>query len=201
MCLFGIVDAVGDFFKSVVACACCLIIGGPALIIAGSILVSQQDNRKAFSDAVKQFNPTPLNAWTGTINNLPVTVRRESLNVKGGKGATSVFAEAVFSVSDRSSSEFPVSVNVNTVTPFTRKVAFHVLRNSTYSCSSSDCKNGKDCQCRRDVRSFGDKCTTRGGIFNAAPTWCEVGHICGDCLETVYLRRVYLVVSEVGNGK
>ncbi|KAF8288004.1 Surface membrane protein [Trypanosoma cruzi] len=201
MCLFGIVDAVEDFFKSVVACACCLIIGGPALIIAGSILLNQKDNRKAFRDAVNEFNPTPMNDWTGTINNVPITVRRESLNVKGVDGATSVFAEAVVPVSQRTLSRFPVSVNVRTVTPFNRMAPFNIMRNSTYSCSSSDCKDGKDCKCKRDVRSFGEKCTARGGIYNKAPTWCEAGHICGECLETLYLRQLYLVVREVSNGK
>ncbi|PWU83117.1 Surface membrane protein [Trypanosoma cruzi] len=104
-------------------------------------------------------------------------------------------------VSQRTLSHFPVSVNVRTVTPFNRMAPFNIMRKSTYSCSSSDCKDGKDCKCKRDVRSFGEKCTARGGIYNKAPTWCEAGHICGECLETLYLRQLYLVVREVSNGK
>ncbi|PWU83119.1 Surface membrane protein [Trypanosoma cruzi] len=99
MCLFGIVDAVEEFFKSVVACACCLIIGGPALIIAGSILLTQKPTSEdvPVNDTIKNANLTPMQLRTGTINNVPITVRRESLNVKGVDGATSVFAEAVCS--------------------------------------------------------------------------------------------------------
>ncbi|EAN81949.1 procyclic form surface glycoprotein, putative, partial [Trypanosoma cruzi] len=165
MCLFGIVDAVADFFKSVVACACCLIIGGPALIIAGSMLLNQQDLRKAFRDAVNEFDPTPMNDWTGTINNVPITVRRESLNVQGVDGATSVFAEAVVSVSQRSSSRLQVSVNVRTVTPFIRMAPFRSIEKTSYTCSSRDCKSRLNCQCNELLNSFMNQCVASGGKF------------------------------------
>ncbi|EKF32541.1 procyclic form surface glycoprotein, putative [Trypanosoma cruzi marinkellei] len=201
MCLFGIVDAVAGFFKSVVACACCLIIGGPALIIAGSMLLNQQDLRKAFSDDVKEFNPTPLNAWTGTINDVPITVRRESLNVQGVDGAISVFAEAVVSVPQRSSSRFPVSVNVNTVASFVRKAPFRAIKKTSYTCTSSDCRSRLNCRCNELLNSFMDQCMASGGRFVRTSGMCVLDRTCGTCERTVYLRRLYLVVSEVGNGK
>ncbi|RNE95070.1 surface glycoprotein, partial [Trypanosoma conorhini] len=86
----GILDAVEDCFKFVVAVACCLALGGPALIIAGSVLLSQDDGRKAYNEAVKEFDPAPINAWTGTINGVPTNVVRKALNVHGASGATSV---------------------------------------------------------------------------------------------------------------
>ncbi|PWV11318.1 Surface membrane protein [Trypanosoma cruzi] len=201
MCLFGIVDAVADFFKSVVACACCLIIGGPALIIAGSMLLNQQDLRKAFRDAVNEFDPTPMNDWTGTINNVPITVRRESLNVQGVDGATSVFAEAVVSVSQRSSSRLQVSVNVRTVTPFIRMAPFRSIEKTSYTCSSRDCKSRLNCQCNELLNSFMNQCVASGGKFVRTPGMCELDRTCGTCERTVYLRQLYLVVREVSNGK
>ncbi|KAF8291404.1 Surface membrane protein [Trypanosoma cruzi] len=201
MCLFGIVDAVADFLKGVVACACCLIIGGPALIIAGSMLLNQQDLRKAFRDAVNEFNPTPMNAWTGTINDVPIAVRRESLNVKGVDGATSVFAEAVVSVSHMSSSRFQVSVNVRTVTPFNRMAPFRTIEKTSYTCSSRDCKSRLNCQCNELLNSFMNQCVASGGKFVRTPGMCVLDRTCGTCERTVYLRQLYLVVREVSNGK
>ncbi|EKF39071.1 trans-sialidase, putative [Trypanosoma cruzi marinkellei] len=201
MRLVGVVDAVGDFFKSVVACACCLLIGGPALIIAGSILFSQKDLRKAFSDAVKEFNPTPLNAWSGTINDVPITTRRELLNVKGVDGATSVFAEAVVPVSDKSSAEFPVSVNVSTVFFFLRKAPFISVKKLFYRCFSSECKYGKDDKCKRDCRNFEAKCIGMGGVYVFTPTSCNVGDVCAECRLIFYLRQLYIVVRAISNGK
>ncbi|EKG06953.1 trans-sialidase, putative [Trypanosoma cruzi] len=201
MCLFGIVDAVGDFLKSVVACACCLLIGSPALIITGSILFSQRDLRKAFSDAVKEFNPKPMNAWAGTINDVPITLRRESLNVKSVDGATSVFAEAVVSVSEAPPTELPVFVNVSTVFPFLRKAPFISVKKLFYRCFSTECKYGKDEKCKRECRNFEAKCIGMGGVFVFAPTPCNVGEICGECRLIFYLRQLYLVVREIGNEK
>ncbi|RNF03526.1 surface glycoprotein, partial [Trypanosoma conorhini] len=123
----GILDAVEDCFKFVVAVACCLVLGGPALIIAGSVLLSQDDGRKAYNEAVKEFDPAPINAWTGTINGVPTNVVRKALNVHGASGATSVFAEAVIPVRDPSST-LPVSVNVATVAPFTRYAFFKIRK-------------------------------------------------------------------------
>ncbi|EKF32542.1 surface glycoprotein, putative [Trypanosoma cruzi marinkellei] len=203
MCLFGIVDAVEDFFKSVVACACCLIIGGPALIIAGSILVSQKPSseRIPVNDSPKIPDVTPMNLRTGTINDVPVTVRRESLNVKGVNGATSVFAEAVVPVPQSSSSKFPVSVNVSTVAPFVRNAPFNIIRNSTYTCTSSDCRSRLNCRCNELLNSFMDQCIASGGRFVRTSGMCVLDRTCGTCERTVYLRRLHLVVSEVGNGK
>ncbi|KAF8288365.1 Surface membrane protein [Trypanosoma cruzi] len=203
MCLFGIVDAVEDFFKSVVACACCLIIGGPALIIAGSILLTQKPTSEdvPVNDTIKNANLTPMQLRTGTINNVPITVRRESLNVKGVDGATSVFAEAVVPVSENSSSEFPVSVNVSAVTPFNRMAPFRSIEKTSYTCSSRDCKSRLNCQCNELLNSFMNQCVASGGKFVRTPGMCELDRTCGTCERTVYLRQLYLVVREVSNGK
>nr|AGN32959.1 procyclic form surface glycoprotein [Trypanosoma rangeli] len=200
MC-FDILGAVEDCYKFVVSFACCLIIGGPALIIAGGILLNKGDGKKAFTEAVKEFDPTFINAWTGKINDAPITVRRESLNVQGVTGATSVFAEAVIPVeSSRSLGVISISVNVFNVTPFSRRAALQTTRKSVFDCSSTSCRAGKSCRCDREAREFQDKCIAMKGVFDAYPSWCRSGHKCGQCTTAIYLSRLYLVVQEVSKG-
>ncbi|RNE95071.1 surface glycoprotein [Trypanosoma conorhini] len=196
----GILDAVEDCFKFVVAVACCLVLGGPALIIAGSVLLSQDDGRKAYNEAVKEFDPAPINAWTGTINGVPTNVVRKALNVHGASGATSVFAEAVIPVRDPSST-LPVSVNVATVAPFTRYAFFKIRKRSQYECSSTDCGRRRNCVCNAALIRFEDNCRASGGTFTHLPGPCVLGSICGECKQTLYLTQLYLVAQEISKGK
>ncbi|RNF06545.1 procyclic form surface glycoprotein [Trypanosoma rangeli] len=201
MC-FDILGAVENLYKTVVAFACCLIIGGPALIIAGGILLNKGDGKKAFTEAVKEFDPTFINTWAGNINDAPITVRRESLNVEGVTGATSVFAEATIPVGNsRSSGMLSISVNVFNVTPFNRGAIFQITRKLNFDCSSTSCGAGKSCHCDTEARNFQDKCSAMNGRLDAYPKWCRSGHKCGQCTVTLYLSRVYLVVQEVSKGK
>ncbi|RNC44701.1 trans-sialidase, partial [Trypanosoma cruzi] len=147
------------------------------------------------------LTPNPMNAWTGTINGVPITLRRESLNVKGVDGATSVFAEAIVPVSEAPPTELPVFVNVSTVFPFLRKAPFISVKKLFYRCFSSECKYGKDEKCKRECRNFEAKCIGMGGVFVFTSTPCNVGEVCGECRLIFYLRQLYLVVREIGNEK
>ncbi|RNF02283.1 procyclic form surface glycoprotein, partial [Trypanosoma conorhini] len=197
----GILDAVEDCFKTVVAVACCLILGGPVLIIVGTLFLRQEDGKKSLTAALKEFDPAPLNAWTGTINDVPITLIRRPIDVEGVPRATSIFAEAVIPVTNPASEKLSVSVKVDTVTPFTRDALLRYSKRTTHQCSTAKCKAGQHCQCEHNARAFQDKCAAMRGTFDGFPRWCTVGRLCGECTLTVYLTQLYLVAREISKGE
>ncbi|ORC90507.1 procyclic form surface glycoprotein, partial [Trypanosoma theileri] len=201
MCFFDIVDAVGEYLKAVVSCVCFLLIGGPVLIIVGSLFLSQSDGRKEFKAAVNNFNPTPIQAWTGTINEEPAAVRRVSLNVDGVPGVTSVFTEATVPIGKVTSSLPNFDVNINTVQKFTRTVPRTIIHKRFIECSLSSCSSSsKTCKCYIMVENFQANCIASGGNFTPTSSSCRVNSRCGTCLQKKYLSGLYLVASEISPG-
>ncbi|ESL05362.1 surface glycoprotein [Trypanosoma rangeli SC58] len=188
-----------DYFLIVAGCAC-LIFGGPALIIAGSIFIKKDDGRNGYNEAVGNFDPAFINAWTGTINGMQTVVRRESLDVNGASSAMSVFVEAVIPVLDPTLTTLLFLVNVSTVTPFIREANFQVGKLSKFSCNRHTWMRAKSRSCSYELRNFEDKCKALKGVFDGSPSSCETDHICAECITNAYLSRLYLVAQEVSKG-
>ncbi|ORC90509.1 putative procyclic form surface glycoprotein [Trypanosoma theileri] len=200
MC-FDIIHAVGDCLKAVVSCVCFLLIGGPVLIIVGSLFLSQSDGRKEFKAAVNNFNPTPIQAWTGTINEEPAAVRRVSLNVDFVDGATSVFTEATVPLGSAPASMLSFTVNINTVQNFTRTASRKIIYTSFVECSMSSCSSSSgSCSCNTMVENFQANCNASGGNFTPTSPSCGVNSRCGTCAQYQYLSGLYLVATEISPG-
>ncbi|KAH9578391.1 hypothetical protein LSM04_006185 [Trypanosoma melophagium] len=184
----NIIDAVGNFLKTAVACVCFLLIGGPVLIIFGSLFLKQGDGLEEFKAAVNGFDATPIKAWTGTINGRPANVTRISLNVEGVSGATSVFTEANVPLAGGSLSALSFTMNINTVQEFTRTVSRRVKQFRAVKCSLSSCSSSsRPCNCVTIVSNFQSNCISSGGTFTPTTDTCGINNRCGTCTQHKYL--------------
>ncbi|EAN78503.1 procyclic form surface glycoprotein [Trypanosoma brucei brucei TREU927] len=202
MCIEQLVHSVGEFFKTAVACLCCLLIGGPVLIGVGVLFLSSDDPRDNFKKAVSAFDPKPLESWTGTFSDVKATVRRQSLSVAGFGPIPSVYTEATVPVSGNTDgSQLVVKVNINTVAPFTRRSPLHATRERWFSCSSSQCSGySRKCDCQEKHEQFRNKCYSQGGQYTTQSSKCRLGEKCGYCKQEVYLSKLYLVAASDGKG-
>ncbi|ORC90506.1 procyclic form surface glycoprotein [Trypanosoma theileri] len=197
MC-FDIINAVGNCLKFVVSVVIFLLIGGPVLIIVGSVFLSQKDGRKEFKAAVNNFNPTPIQAWTGTINGYGATVKHVSLNVDN---APSVFTEATVPLGSAPASMLSFTVNINTVKEFTRTVYRRIIYIRFVECSMSSCSStSRSCYCNTMVENFQANCNASGGNFTPTSPSCGVNSRCGTCAQYQYLSGLYLVATEISPG-
>ncbi|ORC90510.1 putative procyclic form surface glycoprotein [Trypanosoma theileri] len=207
MCCCDVIATVGKYLKFVVAVVIFLFIAGAALIIVGSVFLSQKDGRKEFKAAVKNFNPTPIQAWTGTINDSTATVYHVPLNVDGMPNVISVFTEATVQLKEDSKKKksTPLSVdlfvNISTVQNFTRSVTMMQSKSPKYTCIPEDCfPPGSECTCKAALATFENDCLSNEGEFDKGKSKCGLSDICGTCSYTKYISTVYLVATEIRPG-
>ncbi|ORC90508.1 procyclic form surface glycoprotein [Trypanosoma theileri] len=201
MCCFGKRNAVGDFLKTFVPCVCLILFGGVALIIVGSFLVRPDTSKSAYKAAVNDIDPTPIQAWSGTINGEPAYYFYDVLQVPFGDYVYSYFIEADVPLEVDPPSMLSFTVNINTVQNFTRTVSRRITEERTIECSMSSCSSSSgSCSCYTAALDFQANCSASGGNFTPTSPSCGENSFCGTCAQYKYLSGLYLVASEISPG-
>ncbi|KEG05869.1 putative procyclic form surface glycoprotein [Trypanosoma grayi] len=177
----------------------------------GSLALKDSVARKEFKSAVKDFDPVPIEAWRGKIDDTPVTVKHEPLNIQGVKGATSVYAEAFLPLW-RGEGHYDhhrawaynwesIEVMIKGIYFFKRKVPWRNASWDTYVCTLENCTTpGAHCKCTDALAAFKSNCIASGRTCDGCSDKCQVGRECGRCMHFTYLSRFYIVVEEVRPG-
>lgn len=189
-CLYGFRQA-GNCIRALCACLCCLVCGGPILIIVGIVLLAAKNTRKddvkEYNDAVSAYNPTPVDSWLpATINGASATTTTQTDPIDGDRdGINRVGVSRLVSANVATAGSF--SFALQNVAAFSLNgIPSTKSRSTNGYCNLNYCSYGHMEDSCRDrfgsgARYYGGSCSSRGD--------------CGRCEYDAPLSQVCAVVS------
>jgi hypothetical protein len=198
----GLFQAATGMFRAALGCLCCLLLGGPIMIIVGIVMVSAPNNREsqvqAYNNAIASFNTNVFSGWSGTIANTQAQQATMSITVQGNMeginpGESSVMTAGVstqpnsvtfaFDQLSESFSSSPGYVNAN---------VNYISCSSAYSTANQYCSSSSmQSKCRSQYGS--------GAIYSGGGCYQSSGS-CGYCSYNTYLQSFCVVVTQSANN-
>eukprot|EP00744_Colponema_vietnamica_P003655 GILI01005569.1.p1 GENE.GILI01005569.1~~GILI01005569.1.p1 ORF type:complete len:383 (-),score=85.73 GILI01005569.1:216-1340(-) len=180
--------AVGRMAQAICGCLCCLVIGGPVLIIVGIVLLAAKNTRTddiaTYNKAVAAYNGSAVSAWLpASVNGNYATRITSTVNVNGNLNgvnpAVSTLLETTNSLPGGTST---FTFSLSNVSAFQRN--FPTSRSS--SSYTMNCPYSNGCT----VNYMSGQCS--GTYYGNG---CYYSGNCGSCTSYRYLSRVCVVVS------
>eukprot|EP00744_Colponema_vietnamica_P004206 GILI01006318.1.p1 GENE.GILI01006318.1~~GILI01006318.1.p1 ORF type:complete len:647 (+),score=157.75 GILI01006318.1:2-1942(+) len=190
-CCYGFREA-GNCVRGLCACLCCLVCGGPILLIVGIVLLvaknDRQDHIDEYNNAVDAYDPTPVNAWAvgATINGQAAAASSRTDPVEGNREDINRVGDSRV-VSATVSSQSDYTYALTSVTPFT------VSNVQTSRSLTVDAKCNRNLGC--SFSQMSTYCSNEYGGSYTGPNSCSDDTTCGTCSYSGVLSEVCAVVS------
>lgn len=194
-------QAAGDCIRVVLGCLCCVLIGGPVMIIVGIVLLVGDNNRadyvKTYNAAVANFDTSGMATWASagamgrTGSQQTFSMQTSPVIINGDTTDVNTSGYSYYGQNSFNTGATPVSLtfSATTSTAFTRNnVQMSKVDSSGQRCTTSfsSCSTSTmQSLCRGDK---GNDATYSGGS-------CSDGSTCGTCSVTRYLTTYCAVLA------